>query len=62
MKNLNNTINRPTLQMTNGKNYIVSHATRSIQGLKSNHVIMTGVNGIKYVVNVCNGFAYKATN
>jgi hypothetical protein len=50
------------IEMTNGQSFNMSHSTRSNENLKSNHVIMTGINGIKYVVNICNNFAYKCNS
>jgi hypothetical protein len=50
------------IEMTNGQSFNMSHSTRSNENLKSNHRIMIGINGIKYVVNICNNFAYKCNS
>ena len=54
-----NTYRRTQIQMTNGKYYTLSNAGMLADNLKANHEILTGVNGIEYIVNNNNMFAYK---
>ena len=54
-----NTYRRTQIQMTNGKEYTLSNASMFNDNLKANHEILTGVNGIEYIVNNNNMFAYK---
>lgn len=56
------TYNRTKILMDNGQSYNLSNVTRTLDNLKANHIICTGANGLKYVVNVCNGFAYRVIN
>ena len=54
-----NTYRRTLIKMTNGKEYTLSNAGMLADNLKANHEILTGVNGVEYVVNNNNMFAYK---
>ena len=53
-------MNYSKVKMTDGISYILSNAKMSRNGMKKNHVEKTGVNGVQYIVNTCNGRAYKA--
>jgi len=55
------TYNRSKIEMTNGESFTLSNVHFSKQGMKKNHAVMMGKNGIEYVVNMCNKFAYPAT-
>ena len=54
------TMNYSKVEMTDGTSYILSNAKMSRSGIKSNHVEKTGVNGVQYIINICNKRAYKA--
>jgi len=58
-ENENNTPFKGSHLMTNGEHYRTSSYGHSGEHLKKNHtVVISSLNGMKYVANVCNGYAY----
>jgi hypothetical protein len=58
--NTNNTINRSTVEMTNGSIYSIGFGVYPKNGMKKNHVLLISKKGIEYVVNLNNKLAYKS--
>ncbi len=58
--NTNNTINRSTVEMTNGSIYSIGFGMFPKKGMKKNHVLLISKKGIEYVVNLNNKLAYKS--
>ena len=58
-ENANNAPFNGSHPMTNGEHYRTSSYGHSGADLKKNHtVVISYLNGMKYVANVCNGYAY----
>ena len=53
------TMNYSKVAMTDGQSHILSSSKMLLSGMKKNHVLKAGVNGIQYIVNTCNQRAYK---
>lgn len=55
------TMNYSKVTMTDGQSHVISSHKMPLSGMKKNHVLKTGVNGIQYIINSSNKRAYKIT-